>query len=354
MAPPTLVRARRAAAVISKEPALVPAWPRPGPFRERKRTRKRATARLRTLFASFHSGAELRNAVNRPKLRSLLALPDRSARPRARLAPVRAVRTRPQHAQWRRGGPCDTAAVIRALAGFWLVLVWLGASGCEERRADRCKLECKEHGRCTERGGRCVATSADDCRRSSACEKQGRCAHVAEECRATAEICGARPDCAARGICGEKDGQCAAITAAHCKPTEGCRVEGRCSAVEGTCIAQQEDCANSEACRRFSRCSANAGTCGTFGASDCERGELCRDQGYCTFVKDHCALTSREDCERTDGCKKLGMCSFVADTGKSRSSKTPGCVIGSDADCRKSLVCKEQKFCRKGERACRR
>ena len=244
--------------------------------------------------------------------------------------------------------------MTRGLAGFALVLAWLSASGCEERRAERCKIECKDHGRCTDRDGRCVATSTDDCRRAAACEKLGRCAHVADDCRATVEICGARPDCASQGLCGEKDGQCAATADAHCAATEGCRVDGRCRAVNGTCSGQQEDCASSEGCRRFSRCTADAGVCGTFGSFDCERGELCRHQGYCTFVVDHCALTSREDCERTDGCKSLGTCTFVADTGKSRSEKTPGCVIGSDADCRKSRACKEQKLCRKGERACRR
>jgi len=29
-------------------------------------------------------------------------------------------------------------------------------------------------------------------------------------------------------------------------------------------------------------------------------------------------------------------------------SKSPGCVIGSDADCRQSLACKDGKACRKG------
>ena len=113
-------------------------------------------------------------------------------------------------------------------------------------------------------------------------------------------------------------------------------------------MAQGSDCKSSEACLRYSRCTAEEGRCGTYGPADCEAGELCKKQGFCSFVADHCALTSRADCERTDGCQLLGSCTFVEDTGKSASGKSPGCVIGSDADCQKSLACKDRKQCRKG------
>jgi hypothetical protein len=113
-------------------------------------------------------------------------------------------------------------------------------------------------------------------------------------------------------------------------------------------VAKDSDCKASEACRRYSRCTAEQGRCGTFGPADCEQGELCKKQGFCSFVRDHCELTSRADCEKTEGCRLFGSCSFVEDTGKSASGKSPGCVIGSDADCRQSLACKDRKACRKG------
>ena len=84
------------------------------------------------------------------------------------------------------------------------------------------------------------------------------------------------------------------------------------------------------------------------------QGELCKKQGYCSFVHDRCELTSRADCELTEGCQALGTCTFVADTGKSSLRNTPGCIIGADADCRRSQACKERHACRKGERACTR
>jgi hypothetical protein len=122
-----------------------------------------------------------------------------------------------------------------------------------------------------------------------------------------------------------------------------------CTAVDGTCVARGDDCKASDVCTRFSKCTAEEGKCGTYGPADCANGELCRLQGFCTFVRDHCELTSREDCERTDGCKTLGTCTYIEDTGKSGLGKHAGCIIGSDADCRKSLACKERQACRKGD-----
>jgi hypothetical protein len=238
---------------------------------------------------------------------------------------------------------------MNVVARAWLSLsLLLAPLGCEERHAERCAPDCKARGACTSRGGKCVATDADDCRRAHACTESGRCHLVADECRATAAACSAFSGCKATGACGEKNGVCAPTSNAHCAPTEGCREEGLCTAHNGVCLARGDDCKASDVCTRFSKCTAEDGKCGTYGPADCALGELCKLNGLCTFVRDHCELTSRADCERTEGCRTSGTCTFVADTGKSGQSKTPGCVIGSDADCRQSLACKENKACRKG------
>jgi hypothetical protein len=230
-----------------------------------------------------------------------------------------------------------------------VALTVLLALACETKHAERCKLECQARGLCTERSGQCVATDAGDCKRSKACEEHGRCELVADDCRATATSCASFPGCATAGACGEKGGACAPTSSSHCAPTEACKTDGLCTAQGGLCIAQGEDCRRSEACKRFSRCTADEGRCGTFGPADCLPGELCKKQGFCTFVKDRCELTSRADCEQTEGCEALGTCSFVADTGKSSLRATPGCVIGSDADCRRSKACKERHACRRAD-----
>jgi hypothetical protein len=229
-----------------------------------------------------------------------------------------------------------------------VLVLAMALGGCETKHAERCKLECQARGLCTDHGGTCVASDAGDCRRSRACEEQGRCELVGDDCRATSTSCLTFPGCGARGACGERGGACAPTSNAHCAPTEGCRTDGLCTAQGGLCIAQHDDCRAAEACTRYSRCTAEEGRCGTYGPADCLPGELCKKQGYCTFVKDRCELTSRADCEKTEGCRELGVCTFVADTGKSSLRATPGCVLGSDADCLQSTACKERHACRKG------
>jgi hypothetical protein len=77
------------------------------------------------------------------------------------------------------------AALVIAFLAIWQVLQPV------ERRpitSDRdCQRACSVAGLCRAQGGRCVATSDDDCRRSEACNRAGRCQAVNGSCRPAGE-----------------------------------------------------------------------------------------------------------------------------------------------------------------------
>ena len=68
---------------------------------------------------------------------------------------------------------------------------------------------CKQRGLCTDRGGRCIATSSKDCKASIRCRWHG-------ECRASGS-------------------ECKALTNTDCRRSKGCKEWGRCHAKDGIC-----------------------------------------------------------------------------------------------------------------------
>ena len=231
---------------------------------------------------------------------------------------------------------------ILASAAFW----WLALCGCEERHAAECKLECSDRGHCTRRDGKCVASESDDCKRSVACKKFGRCALLGDACQATDAICKTFDGCSAEGFCGVRAGSCAATDKAHCQPTRGCKEDGRCTPAEGLCLPQADDCRASQACTKYGQCSSDGRHCFIGSSADCELGEVCKLQGFCTFRDGRCELTSDADCQKTQGCQRQGVCTYIADNHRSGTGKQPGCIINGSDDCKNSLTCKEKGNCR--------
>jgi len=118
------------------------------------------------------------------------------------------------------------------------------------RRQARSGERLRAEGKCTARSGVCVAVSDEDCAKSSACRRGGRCGMQDGKCVATAETCKASEVCSRLGQCSVKDGRCAPRSSADCRQSIFCQNEGECS-VKGTAcvVASDADCRNSGACK---------------------------------------------------------------------------------------------------------
>jgi hypothetical protein len=183
--------------------------------------------------------------------------------------------------------------------------------GCQEKRAERCKLECKENGRCTGASDdRCIATEVDDCKRSRGCTEKGTCALGENECVVGAEGCRGSAECRATGACSVAGAACAAVTREDCAGIDSCKRDGRCTPQNGRCVATAEDCAKTRACIQLGKCTPLDEMCSTLSSGDCARAEICTEQGYCTFRNGSCVLASDEDCKKTRACRVDGLCYF--------------------------------------------
>lgn len=98
-----------------------------------------------------------------------------------------------------------------------------------------------------------------------------------------------------------------------------------CSKGEGAACFGPGECAEGLACvgEGLMRC------------EKCEELKLCKIEGRCTAKEGRCIAASDQDCAQSGNCKGLGPC----------TAKDGVCVVGSDADCKQSTACAEQKFC---------
>jgi hypothetical protein len=73
--------------------------------------------------------------------------------------------------------------------------------------------------------------------------------------------------------------------------------------------------------------------------------QLCRLLGRCTYYgRDGCIVGSDADCRKSLPCKYEGRCTWVKNT----------CMVGSDADCQQSDDCADHGWCARVESgACR-
>jgi hypothetical protein len=89
-----------------------------------------------------------------------------------------------------------------------------------------------------------------------------------------------------------------------------CRDEGRCSPVDGVCLAVTDaDCIElSDVCTRYGTCTASAGACVATSDADCEASSTCTIYGGCRARGGHCIAITDADCERSSGCELYGWC----------------------------------------------
>jgi tRNA A-37 threonylcarbamoyl transferase component Bud32 len=178
---------------------------------------------------------------------------------------------------------------------------------------------CKMEGRCTAKGGRCIATSNADCQKSFYCKSEGRC------------------------IVGDET--CIAMSNSDCQKSSACRTEGRCRALKGQCVAMlDDDCRQSSACLSEGKCTARKRECIANSNTDCKKSSACRSEGKCSLREEGCVATREDDCKRSTACKSEGKCSL--------DIYEKVCVVGSNSDCEQSTACKSHLRCTEGERKC--
>ncbi len=115
---------------------------------------------------------------------------------------------------------------------------------------------CTEHGRCSKRGGACVAASNADCRRASVCTVLGKCS--------------------------AQQGRCVVGKSADCQLSQLCTREGRCVASGGRCQAgSSADCGRSTGCTTYGQCTVQNGRCMAVSDADCRRSRICKNKGQC-------------------------------------------------------------------------
>jgi hypothetical protein len=130
-----------------------------------------------------------------------------------------------------------------------------------------------------------------------------------------------------------------------CAKEERCRTHGVCTTFqEKECmVANDADCAKSDACKKDGNCIARLGREGRTCAKSCKLDKECADSGRC---KDDgagtCEVGSDADCRASVDCKQSGAC----------ANRGAFCMPASDHDCRQSNLCKTGGFCvfRKGHR----
>ena len=124
---------------------------------------------------------------------------------------------------------------------------------------------------------------------------------------------------------------------------QGCKVWGRCTAVEfeaidgaDKCIAATDsDCRQSTRCRKLGSCTIKNGKCIVGSNSDCSQSENCKKDGLCTARNGNCAHGSDADCRKYSYCKMTGRCRFF--NGQ--------CKAGSVTDCKQSSWCRSRGHC---------
>ena len=180
-----------------------------------------------------------------------------------------------------------------------------------------------------------VARFAQACASSRDCYAAGACGVVDEECAPTqVSHCARSGLCRQRGQCDLREGVCVVSSSDHCLRSKLCSEDGRCGLVDGVCHPQNDDhCAKSKKCRDAGSCSFVDGTCAPTDEY-CKTWRRCPVEGACTAVNGRCVLTD-EGCASTAGCAESGEC----------SARGEACWPGSDADCRRSRVCKDKGAC---------
>lgn len=146
---------------------------------------------------------------------------------------------------------------------------------CKLTKQSDCAHACKQLGLCKFSKGRCIPSSADDCRKSTiACLRRGKCG--------LHPVFDAFPECAA-------------VSEADCQASEGCSVSGHCGLASNFCFAKTvQHCLESKDCKAVGLCSlvkqaeANYGVCKAGSDADCKRSSMCEENGRCRAEDGFC------------------------------------------------------------------
>lgn len=160
-----------------------------------------------------------------------------------------------------------------------------------------CDAACREEGACANQSGECLAMSADDCRKSAVCARNGRCS-----LDATTHTCVAREssDCAKADVCvrGGKD--------------EVSSLDTRtCEARMGVDACTADFCKRFEYCAIRGDCHPSSGMCMPTEPKDCTDSLQCKVHGRCTYSGNNCFVTSPAECQASAECKAFGRCVYV-------------------------------------------
>jgi len=112
------------------------------------------------------------------------------------------------------------------------------------------------------------------------------------------------------------EGRCRAETDEHCRRSEGCHEHGRCEAINGACyrlVTPGYAVCGCQHCRELDRPCA-AGTpcralyCFPASDADCQRSVECRQLGWCAAADRMCVAASDDHCQQSDECRGFGRC----------------------------------------------
>lgn len=189
-------------------------------------------------------------------------------------------------------------------------------------------MSCDSFGDCTlDSLGFCRPASDLDCLKSYYCRLLGRCQIVDGFCGVgNLSQCMWTTGCVSNGHCHEVDGWCRATDTFYCEHSVECLTEGYCTARGGGCVRNGEDdatCAADNDCRDFGRCSSVDGLCVAKTDADCQKSFPCVTWGQCSAVDSQCWNTNPADCAKSTGCDSWGDCQSVNGL----------CQAGSQQDC---------------------
>jgi hypothetical protein len=198
-------------------------------------------------------------------------------------------------------------------------------------------LDCRQSSECAELGkcslgdrGRCVIEPSG-CPRTDACKQDGLCVYqVGGHCIAGEVDC--EHACRHEGACTLRDGVCVATSVDDCRRSTACGRDGQCSLEGDRCVAGEDDCIGSHMCSLNGWCHPVEGGDACYdGRTEC--GQLCWERGDCRRIDGTCQPGEASSCTPSLACIVMGQCSV---TGRPAVM----CGADSDADCEGSLECK--------------
>jgi hypothetical protein len=231
----------------------------------------------------------------------------------------------------------------------------MGTQTCKPGGDEDCKAtdNCRRMGECHARDGKCVAVSDDDCKHLSKCTEEGRCAAREGRCVVTEEGCRATSMCKSVASCSVNGTMCWLMSDADCRFHDGCAASGSCVKRGPICVAgSDEDCERSQRCREDGACARAPKTERCITKDEhCLLSKMCEAWGMCKRVGDRCEFGAKSDaaCRRGRGTENHNPCRFHGYC----SVKDGYCTALTDADCRRSDLCKQANRCKADKGVCR-